>query len=153
MTADVVEHQTAMVAIPPLPSERFSVYADSTVEALKFKWLESEKVGYDLGELALKRWVKQFWAAYLRARLLEHLEGKRFWAELDRNDFGLLLYAFHDDPQLLKRIIDRLRCGDEYLQLVTWACDCDLPMNRVRPILEKININARRLDPIVEPDY
>src|SRR6266550_2683264 len=54
------------------PMEICSVYADSRREVDVFKWLESEKAGYDLGELAIRRWVQQHWNGYLRARWLEH---------------------------------------------------------------------------------
>ena len=64
--------------------ETYSVYADSRKEAEVFKWIESEKAGYDRGEVAIRRWVQQHWNGYLRARVLEHLEGKCFWVELDR---------------------------------------------------------------------
>ena len=69
--------------------EMCSVYVDSRREVDVFKWIESEKVGYDLGEIAIRRWVQQHWNGYLRARWLEHLQGNRFWVELDRGDFGL----------------------------------------------------------------
>jgi len=116
-------------------------------EALRFKWIESERAGFDLGEEALKRWVRLFWKDYLRARLIEHLEGRVFWAELDRDDFGLLKNSFQDDPSLLDRIVDRLRCGDENLEIICWAHDGGMPMCRVKAILESIDINARRLEP------
>ncbi len=131
---------------------RQSLYAHSEDEALKFKWLESEKAGCDLGEEALRWWVRRFWKEYLRARLIEHLEGTVFWSELDRNDFGLLKDAFQDDANLLSWIVDRLRCGEENLQIICWAHDSGLPLCRVKQILESIDINARRLEPRFNPD-
>ena len=77
--------------------EKSSVYVDGEQEALRFKWIESEKAGCDLGEAAIRRWVQCHWWGYLRARWLEHLQGKRFWVELDRGDFGLLQRKFHDN--------------------------------------------------------
>src|ERR1700689_2309110 len=76
--------------------EKCSVYIESEKEAQQFKWIESEKAGCDLGEAAIRRWVKEHWWGYLRARWLEHLQGKRFWVELARGDFGLLQRRFHD---------------------------------------------------------
>ena len=38
------------------PMEKCSVYAESEQEALRYKWIESEKAGRDLGEAALRRW-------------------------------------------------------------------------------------------------
>jgi hypothetical protein len=131
---------------------RQSLYAHCEDEALKFKWIESERAGFDLGQEALQRWVRLFWKDYLRARLIEHLEGRVFWAELDKNDFGLLKYAFQDDPSLRDRIVDRLRGGDENLEIICWAHDDDMPMCRVSAILEKIDINARRPEPHFDRD-
>ena len=36
--------------------ERSSVYVEGEQEALRFKWIESEKAGFDLGEAAIRRW-------------------------------------------------------------------------------------------------
>src|SRR5439155_7769089 len=63
------------------PMDKLSVYAESEKEALRYKWIESEKAGRDLGDLAIRKWVQQHWWGYLRARWLEHLQGKRFWVE------------------------------------------------------------------------
>ena len=125
--------------------EKSSVYVESEQEALRFKWIESEKAGHDLGEGAIRRWVKDHWWGYLRARWLEHLQGKRFWVELDRGDFGLLQRRFHDNTLLLDRILDRLKAGQENLDIINWALDWHIPMVAVREILEALDINSRRL--------
>jgi hypothetical protein len=125
--------------------EKSSVYTESEKEALRFKWIESEKAGRDLGEAAIRRWVQQHWWGYLRARWLEHLHGKRFWVELDRGDFGLLQKKFQDDALLLDRILDRLKAGQENLDIILWALDWGIPMGAVIHILEVLDINSRRL--------
>jgi hypothetical protein len=125
--------------------DKSSVYVEGEKEALRYKWIESEKAGCDLGEGAIRRWVQQHWWGYLRARWLEHLHGKRFWVELDRGDFGLLQRKFHDDALLLDRILDRLKLGQENLDVIVWALDWGIPMNAVRLILEALDINSRRL--------
>jgi hypothetical protein len=122
-----------------------SVYTDSEKEAQQFKWIESEKAGCDLGEAAIRRWVQYHWWGYLRARWLEHLQGKRFWKELDRGDFGLLQRRFHDSTLLLDRILDRLKAGQENLDIILWALDWGINMQSVREILEALDINSRRL--------
>jgi len=91
--------------------DKSSVYTESEQEALRYKWIESEKAGHDLGEDAIRLWVKRHWWGYLRARWLEHLQGKCFWVELDRGDFGLLQREFHDNTLILDRILDRLKSG------------------------------------------
>jgi hypothetical protein len=125
--------------------EKSSVYIESEQEALRYKWIESEKAGHDLGEVAIRRWVKDHWWGYLRARWLEHLQGKRFWVELDRGDFGLLQREFHCDTLLLDRILDRLKDGRENLDIIIWAQDWGLAMETVVDILEALDINSRRL--------
>src|SRR5436189_3184497 len=103
--------------------EKSSVYVDGEQEALRFKWIESEKAGHDLGEAAIRRWVRIHWWGFLRARWLEHLQGKRFWVELDRGDFGLLQLRFPDEALLLDRILDRLNAGEDNVDNSRWAVD------------------------------
>jgi hypothetical protein len=125
--------------------EKSSVYVDCEREAQRYKWIESERAGCDLGEVAIRRWVQQHWWGYLRARWLEHLQGTRFWVELDRGDFGLLQKRFHDNTLLLDRILDRLKAGQENLDIILWAQDWHLPIASVLEILEALDINSRRL--------
>ena len=132
---------------PMDPATIFSVYTESEQEALRFKWIESERAGRDLGDAAIKKWVKDHWCGYLRARWLEHLQGKRFWVELDRGDFGLLQRRFHDNSLLLDRILDRLKAGKENLDIISWALDWGIPTSSVLDILEALDINSRRLIP------
>ena len=125
--------------------QKSSVYVECEVEADRFKWIESEKAGRDLGELAIRRWVKDHWWGYLRARWLEHLEGKQFWEELDRGDFGLLQQRFHENTLLLDRILDRLKSGQENLDIIRWAQDWGLNLTDVRKSSQALDINSRRL--------
>src|ERR1700741_4122325 len=120
-----------------------SVFVDGEQEALRYKWIESEKAGFDLGEAAIRRWVQFHWCGYLRARWLEHLQGTRFWVELDRGDFGLLQRRFQDSTLLLDRILDRLKAGQENLDIILWAQDWNIGMEPVFEILEALDINSR----------
>jgi hypothetical protein len=130
---------------PSVAIKKASVYVDCEREADRFKWIESEKAGCDLGEQAIRRWVKEHWWGYLRARWLEHLEGKLFWEELDRGDFGLLQRRFHENTLLLDRILDRLKAGQENLDIILWALDWGIAVADVRDILQALDINSRRL--------
>jgi hypothetical protein len=125
--------------------QKCSIYEDCQRETDRHKWIESEKAGQDLGEVAVRQWVKQHWCGYLRARWLEHLQGKTFWIELDRGDFGLLEKSFQDNPLLLDRILDRLKSGQENLHVILWAIDWNLPMCDVLDVLTALDINSRRL--------
>jgi hypothetical protein len=142
---------TTLAASPPADCPqhvRKSLYSDCIEEENRHKWIESEKAGYDLGEPAIRRWVTEHWQGYLRARWVEHLQGKCFWVELDRGDFGLLQHEFQDCPQLLDLILDRLKSGQENLHLLSyaiWTCHDKFPTGRMIEILESLDINSRRL--------
>lgn len=125
--------------------EPVSIHTEGEKEAQAFKWIESEKAGKDLGEDAIRRWVKNHWWGYLRARWIEHLQGRRFWMELDRNDFGLLRRELWDHELLLDRILDRIKSGQENLDIILWALDWKIPMDDVQIVLERLDINSRRL--------
>lgn len=125
--------------------EKCSVYEDGQQEADRFKWIESERAGFDLGETAIRRWVKDHWCGYLRARWLEHLQGVRFWVELDRNNFGVLRRNFPNQDTLVDRILDRLKAGQENLDIILWAIEWSLAMDRVIEILAVVDVNSRRL--------
>jgi hypothetical protein len=122
-----------------------SVHDQGEQEAKRYKWIESEKAGRDLGEWAIRCWVREHWNGFLRARWLEHLQGRTFWIELDHNDFGLLQREFRDS-RLIDGILARLKAGQENLNVLVWALDNDLPMNEVLEILEALDINSRRIE-------
>jgi hypothetical protein len=126
-------------------TQQESVYEACELELERFKWIESEKAGRDLGEDAMRRWVKEHWWGYLRSRWLEHLQGRRFWKELDRGDFGLLLNRFHDNTLLLDRILDRIKAGQENLDIIGWALTWGIDTKSLIEILEALDINSRRL--------
>jgi hypothetical protein len=126
-------------------TQRSSVYDECEREIERYKWIESEKAGRDLGEDAMRRWVKEHWWGYLRSRWLEHLQGRRFWVELDRGDFGLLLHRFHDNTLLLDRILDRIKAGQENLDIIRWALSWGIDTRALIEILEALDINSRRL--------
>ena len=127
------------------------MYDESRVEANRFKWIESEKAGYDLGEGAVRGWVKDHWNGFLRARWLEHLQGKEFWIELDRGDYGLLEHEFQEEQDLLDDILQRLKGGQENLDVLCWALSTHIPMEPVRKILKALDINSLRLVTRFEP--
>ena len=127
------------------PMESSSVYVEGEQEALRYKWIESEKAGHDLGEAAIRRWVREHWWGYLRARWLEHLQGRRRWVELDCVDFGLLQREFKDSSLLLDRILDRLKSGKENLDVILWAHEWGIPVTPTLKILEALDINSCRL--------
>jgi hypothetical protein len=121
------------------------VHDQGEEEAKRHKWIESEKAGRDLGESAIRVWVREHWNGFLRARWLEHLQGWTYWIELDHNDFGLLQREFCDSP-VINEIVNRLKAGEENLEVLVWALDERLPMDQVLEILEALDINSRRIE-------
>src|SRR3954447_43000 len=126
-------------------SVRMSVHVQGEQEAKRHKWIESEKAGRDLGEWAIRCWVREHWNGFLRERWLEHLQGRTFWIEMDHNDFGLLQNVFQSSD-LFQEILSRLKKGQENLEILNWAIDTDAPMEEVISILETLDINSRRIE-------
>ncbi len=123
----------------------YSIFDDVRLKTDEFKWLESEKRGCDVGEEFRNEWVRLHWWGYLRARWAEHLEGCRRWRELDEKDFAKLIREFPNSTPLLHQILSLFKSGKENLCIIIWALANDLPMEEVHFILERIDINARRL--------
>src|SRR3954468_19091035 len=122
LEATMLQCYGSLTCDPPVPSARLSVHQCGEVEAKRHKWIESEKAGRDLGEWAIRCWIKQHWNGFLRERWLEHLEGRTFWIEMDHNDFGLLQHAFPSSA-LFEEILSRLKKGQENLEILNWAID------------------------------
>ena len=127
------------------PDVRLSVHDQGAVEAQRHKWITSEQAGHDLGDGAIRSWVRSHWSGFLRARWLEHLQGRAFWIELDHGDFGLLQLAFRDS-MLIDDILLRLKAGGENLDIINWALDANHPVEEVLTILEALDINGRRIE-------
>lgn len=131
-----------------------SVYAVGMAEALRHKWLESEKAGRDLGLEPVHQWCRRYWHQFLRYRWLEHIRGQRKWKELDRGDFGMLNHETEllSDPLLVELILERLLMGWENLGVLRWSQEWQMPQERVLRILEILDINSRRLDSIIDQE-
>ncbi|MDY3555790.1 hypothetical protein R5W24_004936 [Gemmata sp. JC717] len=117
---------------------------DAREEAERFRWIESEKAGYDLGEAAIQQWVARHWTAFVRGRALAHLTGRRFWLSMPREDFGALSRQFPHDRELIDEVTARLVDGADNLTLIQWAADTSRPLDRVCDILQRIDLNALR---------
>lgn len=133
------------LSAPARPNVRFSVHLMGEEEAQRHKWIESEKAGRDLGEWAIRCWVREHWNLFLRARWLEHLYGRIYWIELDHGDFGLLQHRFKGNA-LFETILGMLKAGEENLNVLNWAIDEGLDMDEVLEILEALDINSRRIE-------
>jgi hypothetical protein len=125
---------------------RQSVYTESQFEIDRHKWIASQQAGRDLGEEAVREWVRKHWWGYLRAKWMEHLQGVCYWMELDQGDFGLLQREFPVDRELLDTILSKLKAGEENLCVIRWAIDKHVPLDPVIQILTALDVNSRRLE-------
>lgn len=132
--------------------KRYSIFDAATEEANRHKWFESEKAGRDLGDAAIRDWHKRYWRIFCRQCWIEHVQGERFWQELDNRDFGILQQRFHDNMDLVHAIVQKFRAGEENLNVIAWALEQKekVAMEDVLAILSLLDINARRLSPAIE---
>lgn len=131
-------------------AEHFSLFEVSACEAHSHKWIESEKAGRDLGDQAIADWYCKYWRLFCRECYIEHLQGERFWLELDAGDFGLLRGKFHENMELVNIIIDIFKNGGENLDVVNYAIGQKIDVDEVLSLLQALDINARRIAPAVE---
>ena len=124
-----------------------SLYAEAFRHAEQHKWIESEKRGYDLGEGAIREWYGVHWARFCRECRLEHISGRRYWDEFGPETFGCLYELIVAGDLLADRLLDRVDEGWENLTILLWAREWGLPMTRVVPMLEQIDVNRARMDP------
>ncbi len=82
---------------------------------------------------------------WLRARLVEHWSGERYWHELDRGDFGVLRRDIHPDRFLVADVVALLTTGGENLTVITWALETRRPLDDVVAILTVLDLNAHRV--------
>jgi hypothetical protein len=133
-------------AMPVTPNVRQrSLAEESWLEALRERWYQSEQAGRDVGNCAIDYWVHYHWPGFLRARWIEHMQGECFWIELGRDEFGILKDTPVNLHPLLDRMIDKLRQGDENLDLICWLRGrSPAEQQAIREILRIINVNAHR---------
>ena len=123
-----------------------SLYQDGFHEAHRHKWIQSEKLGRDLGDAALHDWYGRYWSGYCRIKRIEHVIGDRCWQEFQDGPSQFLLDLYHSQDLLFGLILDRVSQGWENLDVIVWSIDWGLPMDRVQAILLELNINCARLE-------
>lgn len=127
-----------------------SIYQAGVKEALRHKWIESQKRGYDVGIDAIHEWFDKYWREYCRYRNLEHVCGSMCWDEFDVQRFGRIEELLHSGDLLLDLILERVMVGWENLQILVWAHEWGMPVDRVLSILTQLDINSARLTPRIE---
>ena len=126
---------------------KVSLFDEAHREAERHKWIESQKQGRDLGEMAIRDWYQVYWLHYCRSKRMEHLRGSRCWQEFGDEDFDRLDSLRHSEDLLVDRILDRVDAGQENLDVINWALEWGLAMDRVLDILSQLDVNRGRLEP------
>lgn len=121
------------------------IFEEASKEAYRHKWIESEKAGYDIGDVAIEDWHRRFWHKFVREHWIQHIRGEVFWRELDNDDFGILKKEFADSREESDAIVTMLEKGGENLDIVQWAIDNGKDMKIVLHILGRLDLNAHRL--------
>ncbi len=116
-------------------------------EAERHRWIESQKQGRDLGDLAIREWYRVHWPQYCLFKRLEHLQGSRRWSEFGDEQFGHLSSLIVAGDPLVDQILDRVYAGHENLGIINWAIEWGLPIDRVLNILSQLDVNRARLEP------
>jgi hypothetical protein len=128
--------------------QRLSLKQESWREACADRWVRSEEAGCDVGEQAIREWVRMHWRGFVRERWIQHMQGHRLWLELPPGEFGLLKRQKRIDPRhLLDEVVELLRCGAENLDIIRWARQTKSPAEQaaIQDFLAEIDINAHRL--------
>jgi hypothetical protein len=135
------------------PAVRSSLQERGELEALRYKWIESEKAGYDLGEPAIRQWICRHWNRFIRQKWLEHLHGETCWIEFDPRTFGVLHRSPLLESPLTEAILEHFRWGEENLHIIQWAMDAGQPMDEIRLILTVLDVNSSRIPCRFDPAY
>ncbi|MGC8642338.1 MAG: hypothetical protein ACP5XB_20955 [Isosphaeraceae bacterium] len=145
-------HLTPESVLTLFPPNQMSLQRCGEEEAQRFKWIQSQKEGRDLGDHAIRTWIMKHWNGFLRHRWLEHLQGKTYWLELDPADFGLLQREFCHS-RLIDPILDRLKVLKENLDIIVWAHEACSPeeVQEVLKILEALDVNGCRIQADFDP--
>jgi len=121
-----------------------SLFQEALSEAQRHKYLESEKVGRDLGRTAIDDWQRRHWTIWLRHRWLEHLLGAACWEEFEGWRFGRLHALFSSRQSLLDEVVDLVRRGGENADILWWAAREERDISAVIRMLIELRLNEIR---------
>ena len=131
----------------------YSLYEEGYQEALRHRWNQSQERGLDLGTDGEREWYDLYWSYFCRLKFLDHICGKTKFREFTEKEHGLVNRLFKTGDLLFEMILDRAYFGKENLELINWALEWRLPMDRVMEILELLNLNRAQFMPTKPPQY
>ena len=121
--------------------EKHSVLHHAAVDYAAQKYLDWERLSYDIEPTASEHWRRRYWRLWFRGHWVEHVLGQRYWLEMGGENFGIFQPGGGHNPLLVERVADRLIVGWENLGIILWASDWGLDLDEVIDILKKLNIN------------
>lgn len=121
--------------------EKHSVLHHAAADYAGQKYLDWERLSYDIEPTASEHWRKRYWRLWFRAHWVEHVLGQRYWMEMGDENFGMFGRDGSQASLLVERVADRLIVGWENLGIILWASDWGLSLDDVIDILKKLNIN------------
>ena len=123
------------------------VYEEANRAIQEHRWIESEKAGRDLGVDAEQDWIEHYWRTFYRCRFVQHLRGEVYFDEFDAECFGIFSRRFADMMGLRNFVLERIKDGDENLDLLRWGCQEHVPHKQLLEVLTAADINGHRLVP------
>lgn len=124
--------------------QRESLFEEALAEALRHKYIESQKAGRDLGARAIDDWHRRHWTIWLRHRWLEHLLGERRWQEFESWRFGRLKALFAAQEALLAEVVEMVRRGAENADVLWHAARERRSLGVVVRMLIELRLNEIR---------
>ena len=126
--------------------ERHSVLHHAASDYAAQKFLDWERLSYDVEPTTSEHWRRRYWRLWFRQHWVEHVLGKSYWIEMGEENFGIFQRGQPLNPLLVERVADRLIVGWENLGIILWASDWSLDLDEVIEILKKLNINHVRVN-------
>lgn len=123
-----------------------SVYDLAWQEAYRHKWIESEKLGRDLGAAAIKDWSRRHFKRYSRWCHWLHLTGQQCFREFPPLQFNTVKDPCDD---VERQVVHRYWDGQEILEIYWCAHGSGWPIERVSVVLLSLGVNEARLSPLV----
>jgi len=125
-----------------------SLVSAACAEADRYKWIVSEQLGYDAGPAAIDEWFQRYWRGFVRACMVEHVLGLKFYREFGEASFCVAERVRPTHPELLEWLLNQLQHGAENLDILVRAQDEGLPRDELLAILALVDINAWRFPPV-----